>query len=112
MQNGSKRTNCSMSALSLASIPSSINTYERLAMWVTQCLQSTAGGADVNVTQGAAPQPIANCQLAVTADGRERAICVIYLPITYSEINSATAKTWMAAQEINQATPHTNLLSN
>jgi hypothetical protein len=101
-----------MSALTLANIPSSINTYERLAMWVTQCLQSTSAGADLIVSQGAAAQPVANCQIATTADGVNRAICVIYLPVDYPALNSPTAKTWMAAQEFNQATPHTNLLSN
>jgi hypothetical protein len=101
-----------MSAITLANIPSTINTYERLAFWVSQVLQNTANGADVNVVQGQATQPVANVQLTTLADGTYRAICVIYLPVDESEINSPTAKTWMAAQEINQATPHTNLLSN
>jgi hypothetical protein len=51
-------------------------------------------------------------QLTVIADGTMRAICVLYLPVDEAALNSPTAKTWMAAQEINQATPHVNLLSN
>lgn len=101
-----------MTALTLANIPSSINTYERLAMWVSQCLQSTANGEEVNVTQNTPTQPVANCQIGVTADGRERAICVLYLPIDYEALNAPSAKTWMAATDISAAAPHTNLLSN
>jgi hypothetical protein len=101
-----------MTALTLASIPSSINTYERLAMWVCQCLQNTSNGEAVNVTMNTPTQPLANCQIGVTADGKTRAICVLYLPIDYSALNAPTAKTWMAAQDISAAAPHTNLLSN
>ena len=101
-----------MSALALGTIPSTINTYERLAMWVSQVLQNTANGADANVVMGQATQPVANVQLTVIADGTMRAICVLYLPVDEPALNSPTAKTWMAAQEINQATPHVNLLSN
>ena len=33
-----------MAALTLSAIPSSINTYERLAVWAMQCCQSIANG--------------------------------------------------------------------
>lgn len=101
-----------MSALTLASIPSSINTYERLAVWAIQCLQSTANGQEVNVVANATSVPIAQCQLSVTADNADRFILTAYLPVDRDQLNSATAKTWMAAKDISAATPHANLLSN
>ena len=101
-----------MSALVLSSIPSNINSYERLLMWCTQCLQSTSNGEEVTVNQNQPNQPIANAQIARTADGVDRCICVVYLPVDMDELNSATEKTWMAAMDISLATPHANLLTN
>ena len=57
-----------MAVLDLADIPSNINSYERLAVWAIQCLQSSANGEEVNVISGASSVPIAQCQVAVTAD--------------------------------------------
>lgn len=101
-----------VAALNLASIPSGINTYERLAVWAIQCLQSVANGEEVNAVQGVASQPIAQCQVAVTADNKDRFILTAYVPLDRNALNSATAKTWMAADDIGTAAPHTNLLSN
>jgi hypothetical protein len=101
-----------MSALTLANIPSSINTYERLAMWVCQALQSTTNGLEVIAVENGGSVPAASVQVAKTADGVDRAICVVYLPIDYSALNAPSAKTWMAAQDMATAAPHTNLLSN
>ncbi len=101
-----------MAALTLANIPSSINTYERLAVWAIQSLQSVANGEEVNVVAGASSVPIAQCQVAVTADNKDRFVLTAYVPLDRNELNSATAKTWMAATAISSAAPHANLLSN
>jgi hypothetical protein len=101
-----------MAALTLASIPSSINTYERLAVWAMQCLQSINNGGEVNVVNGASNVPTAQCQVAVTADNVDRFILTAYVPVDRDALNSATAKTWMAAKDIATAAPHSNLLSN
>lgn len=101
-----------MAALTLSSIPSSINTYERLAVWALQSLQSIANGEEVNVVAGASSVPIAQCQVAVTADNKDRFILTAYVPLDRNALNSPTAKTWMAASDISSAAPHTNLLSN
>lgn len=101
-----------MSALDLADIPSSINTYERLAVWAVQCLQSIANGEEVNVVANATSVPIAQCQVAVTADNADRFILTAYVPVDRDALNSSTAKTWMAAEDISTAAPHANLLSN
>lgn len=101
-----------MAALTLANIPSSINTYERLLMWSAQCCQSIANGSEVNALAGQESVPLAQVQIAKTADNLDRAVIVVYLPIDYNALNSPSAKTWMAANDIAAAAPHTNLLSN
>jgi len=101
-----------MAALTLANIPSNINTYERLAVWALQCCQSIANGEEVNIVAGASSAPIAQCQVAVTADNVDRFILTAYVPLDRDELNSGTQKTWMAAKDISAAAPHANLLSN
>jgi hypothetical protein len=101
-----------MASLTLASIPSSINTYERLAVWALQCCQSIANGQQANVVAGAASVPTAQVQVAVTADNLDRFVLTAYIPLDRDALNSSTAKTWMAAKDIASTAPHTNLLSN
>jgi hypothetical protein len=81
-----------MAALTLANIPSSINTYERLAVWAIQCCQSIANGQE--------------------SDNVDRFVLTAYIPLDRDALNSSTAKTWMAANDIASAAPHSNLLSN
>lgn len=101
-----------MSALDLSSIPSDINTYERLHIWSAMCLQSIANGQQTNVVSNQASQPTAQVQVGVTADNETRFIVTTYVPYDLAELNSGTAKTWMAAEDIAEAAPNTNLLSN
>jgi hypothetical protein len=101
-----------MAALTLSSIPSTINTYERLAVWAIQCCQSIGNGQEANVVANQESVPTAQCQVAVTADNVDRFILTAYIPLDRNALNSSTAKTWMAANDIATATPHTNLLSN
>lgn len=101
-----------MAALTLSSIPSSINTYERLLMWAAQCCQSISNGLQVNAVSGEAQVPLAQVQIAKTADNVDRAIVVVYLPVNVDALNSPTQKTWMAAADISTTAPHSNLLSN
>lgn len=101
-----------MAALTLSAIPSGINTYERLAVWAIQCCQSIANGEEVNVVSGASSVPAAQCQVAVTADNADRFVLTAYIPLDRDGLNSPTAKTWMAANDISAAAPHSNLLSN
>jgi hypothetical protein len=101
-----------MAALDLAAIPSSINSYERLAVWAMQCAQSIANGQEVNVQENAGSIPTAQVQLGTTADGVYRFILTAYIPCNAAELNSSTSKTWMAAEDIGNAAPNINLLSN
>ena len=101
-----------MASLTLGTIPSNINTYERLAVWAIQCCQSIANGEEVNVVAGASSVPIAQCQVAVTADNEDRFVVTAYIPLDRDELNSGTEKTWMAAKDLSFAAPHSNLLSN
>jgi hypothetical protein len=101
-----------MAALTLASIPSTINTYERLAVWAIQSLQSIANGERVNAVQGSGNVPIAQCQTAITADNIERFVLTAYIPLDQNALNDGNSKTWMAAKDIATAAPHSNLLSS
>lgn len=101
-----------MAALTLSSIPSNINSYERLAVWCIQCLQDIANGATVNVVQNEPASLAAQCQFTVTADGRDRAVLSAYVPINRNDLNSSTQKTWMAATDIATTAPAAVLLTN
>lgn len=101
-----------MTALSLSSIPSAINSYERLAFWVAQALQDISNGGQVNVIQNEGSVPRCQVQLAKVADGTDTAIVSLYLPINFDDLNSSTAKTWMAALDIATAAPNAVYLSN
>ena len=101
-----------MASLDLAAIPSNINSYERLAVWVMQCLQSSATGDQVNVVDSQGSLPIAQAQVAVTADNVNRFILTAYIPYDLAEFNSGDSKTWMSAEDISTAAPNSNLLSN
>lgn len=101
-----------MAALDLGTIPSNINTYERLAVWAIQCLQSIGNGLETNVVDNSPSVPTAQCQIGVTADNVDRFILTAYVPMDRNDLNSPTQKTWMAAKEIANTQPHSNLLSN
>lgn len=101
-----------MSAITLANIPSGINTYERLLAWAAMCCQSIANGQQVNVVENGGQQPQVMVTVGKTADNVDRFIIVAYMPVDYNAIHSGTAKTWMAAQDVAAAAPHSNLLSN
>ena len=101
-----------MAALSLASIPSNINTYERLLVWAAQCCQSIANGQQVGVIVNQAAQPTCQVQVAVTADNTDRFIVTAYVPMDRDSLNDENQKTWMASLDISENAPHSNLLSN
>lgn len=101
-----------MAALTLADIPSNINTYERLLVWAAQCCQSIANGQQVSVLVNQAAQPTAQVQVAVTADNVDRFIVTGYIQLDRDALNDANQKTWMAAEDISTNTPHSNLLTN
>lgn len=101
-----------MTALSLATIPSAINTYERLAFWVAQCLQDITNGLDVNVIRNEGGVPRCQVQLSKIADGTDTAIISLYISVDFDALNSATAKTWMAAMDVATAAPNSVYLSN
>lgn len=64
------------------------------------------------IVEGQGSVPVAQCQVAVSADNVDRFILTAYLPLDSGALNSPTAKTWMAAKDISSSAPHTNLLSN
>ena len=101
-----------MTAITLSEIPSDINTYERLFVWAAQCCQSIANGQQVAVVVNQAAVPTAQVQIAVTADNTDRFIVTGYVELDRDALNDADQKTWMAALDIANNTPHANLLTN
>lgn len=101
-----------MAALDLATIPSNINTYERLMVWAAQCCQSIGNGQQTNVISNSASQPTCQVQLGVVADNTNRFIITAYVPYDLPSLNDPNQKTWMAAMDISDAAPNANLLEN
>ena len=101
-----------MAALDLETIPSNINTYERLFVWAGQCLQSIANGQTSSVVENAGAVPTAQVQVGVLADNSDRFIVTAYVPLDRDGLNSSDNKTWMAANDISESAPHSNLLTN
>jgi hypothetical protein len=75
-------------------------------------MQDLAGVQSVIPVAGEAEIPKVSVSVAPLADGRPHFIVQGYLPVDLGELNSPTEKTWMAAQDLSNATPHVNLLSN
>ena len=101
-----------MAALDLSDIPSNINTYERLFVWAGQCLQSIANGQTSSVIENQGAQPTAQVQTGVIADNTDRFIVSAYVPLDRDALNDASNKTWMAANDISDSAPNSNLLTN
>jgi hypothetical protein len=109
---GAISASAAVAALTLSTIPSNINTYERLLIWAAQCCQSIANGQQVNAVEGIGSVPLAQVQVAVTADNADRFVVSAYIPMNRNNLNSPSEKTWMAASDIAATAPHSNLLSN
>jgi hypothetical protein len=101
-----------MTALTLSSIPSNINSYERLLVWAAQALQSAANGATINAIQGDGSQPTIQVQVVVAADNTDRFVVSGFVPLDRDELNSSSQKSWMAAEDITTAAPHSNFGTN
>lgn len=67
---------------------------------------------EVNVISGDASAPMVQVQVAKTADNVDRFVVSAYVPVDYDELNSSSAKTWMAAIDISSAAPNSVYLSN
>jgi hypothetical protein len=109
---GAIQASAAVAALTLSTIPSNINTYERLLIWAAQCCQSIANGQQVNAVEGVGSVPLAQVQVAVTADNADRFVVSAYIPLDRNQLNSPDEKTWMAAKDVAATAPHSNLLSN
>jgi len=95
-----------MAALTLANIPNHINTFERLLVFAAQALQSSANGLTVAAVAGQGVQPACQVQVAVLADNTPRFVVSAYVPCDLNGLNSATEKTWMAANDLATAAPN------
>jgi hypothetical protein len=101
-----------MAALVLASIPSHINTYERLLAYAAMALEDVANDAKINVQQGQPSQQVCSVSVSTTADGVKRFIVAAYIPVDTVVLTGVEEKQWMAANDISTAPPHIVFTSN
>jgi hypothetical protein len=101
-----------MATLTRTNIPASINTYERLMFWLAQVLKSLTGNTKRNIYWNAAPEPLCSINMLTGEDGVDYIQVIAYLPYSVTDLNSKTARTWMAAQELSNATVHANFNSD
>lgn len=101
-----------MTAFALASIPSDINTLERLLVFAAQALASAANGKTVNVATGEAQQPYCSVNTAVLANDKYHWIVSAYLEFDIGDLNDPDSKTWMSAKDVTLSTPHVNFGGN
>ena len=102
-----------MTAISLSSIPSAINTAERLLVYAAMLVENISNDAvKVNVQQGQPAQPVCGVSVQTTADGVKRFVIASYIPIDPVVFAGTTAKRWMAANDISLASAHTVFSSN
>jgi hypothetical protein len=97
-----------MAALTRSNIPAAINTYEELIGWALMALKSMVGNEDVNIQYNAQPERRVSVSTIVGQDGRDYIQGVVYLPYSFNEINSPTAKPWKAVNDMSTAQPHVN----
>lgn len=103
---------CSMTALALSSIPSDINSYERLLTWCAQAMSSAANGKTVNVFNGEAQQPQVSVSFSTLADDQTYYAVTAYVRADWADVSSPSNKPWMAAKDVVTANPHANFLGN
>jgi hypothetical protein len=101
-----------MTAIALNSIPSRINTAERLLTYAAMLVENAANDAKVNVQQGQPSQPICSVAVQQTADGIRRYIIAAYIPIDPVIYADIAEKRWMAARDVTLAAAHTVFNSN
>jgi hypothetical protein len=101
-----------MTALALSAVPSSINTYERLLVYVAMAMASAANGKTINVFNGEAQQPQVSVGFSTLADDKTYYVVTAYVRANMADIADPSAKPWMAAQDVVSASPHVNFEGN
>jgi hypothetical protein len=78
-------------------IPSDINTYEKLAVWIGTILEQSAGTREVLEVEGARPERVA--QAPVFADGNNnlRVAVRLSIPMDRALYSDRTKKFWQFA---------------
>jgi hypothetical protein len=88
-----------MAVFAPANLPSSINTVERVFIWAAQLLSFLCATMTRPVYYNDEPARV--CQVNVIR-GQDNVLyyqVIGHIAINETELNSATAKTWMAAQD-------------
>lgn len=100
-----------VNAITSTSIPSNINTLERLAAWAVSALSVVNPTARTLETPGLDPERVAVVQIIKAEDGTTRLIGRISIPID-PNYPTNTTKFWQNAQEISNTALPTAFTSN
>jgi hypothetical protein len=78
-------------------IPSDINTYEKLAVWIGTIFEQTAGTREVLEVEGARPERIAQAPIFVDANNNLRVAVRLSIPLDRAVYSDRTKKFWQFA---------------
>lgn len=101
---GDLRRHLTMALLTRTEIPGAINSIERLFVWAAQCLSFLTSSQTRNVYFNEEPVRTVQVNLIRGVDGSPYFQVMAHVRYDELAINSATAKTWMAALDETSAT--------
>ena len=101
-----------MTVLNRSHIPAGINSYERAFAWLAMVIQFLCAGKQVKVVENGPMEQMCQVSQVVCADGNQYFQIIAYMPVSVVDLNSPTAKTWMAVNDISNAALHANLISD
>lgn len=91
-----------------AHIPTDINTYEKLAVWIGVVFEQTCGTREVLEVEGARPEKIAQAPIFVDANNNLRVALRISIPIDRDVYSDRTKKFWQFANVVVDTTVPTS----
>lgn len=83
-----------------ADIPSDIDTYEKLAVWLGTLLEQTCGTREAIEVEGARPERIAQAPIFVDVTNQLRVAIRLSIPMDRAVYSDRTKKFWQFASPI------------
>lgn len=102
----------SVAALTLSSIPSGIDTIEKLFVWSAMSLASASNGLQVNAVPDEGQVRAISVSTGVDASNTDRFFVGGYIPYNPSILADGSQKPWQAALAITTSAPHSNFMGN
>lgn len=83
-----------------ADIPSDIDTYEKLAVWLGTLLEQECGTREAVEVEGARPERVAQAPIFVDVSNQLRIAIRLSIPMDRSVYSDRTKKFWQFAQPL------------